>query len=99
MAKVKKYEKNTQDNRDLITIVQSGSAAGTSGPWLFLIKLKELEKNSPLSNMPCNFPEVLPGSKVVCNDNAYMTDATWIKLAPDFAKGIRLMPVIKDHPD
>ena len=39
-----------------------------------------------------------PGSKVVCTDNAYMTDATWIKLAPDIAKGIRMMPVIKDHP-
>ncbi len=36
---------------------------------------------------------------VVCNDNAYMTDATWIKLAPDISKGIRLMPVIKDYPN
>jgi hypothetical protein len=27
-----------------------------------------------------------------------MTDATWIKLAPDIAKGIHMMPVIKDHP-
>ncbi len=35
-----------------------------------------------------------PGSKVDCTDNAYMTDATWIKLAPDIAKGIHMMPVI-----
>ncbi len=49
--------------------------------------------------MPRNFPGVPPGTKVVCNDNAYMTNATWIKLAPEIAKGIRLIPVNKDRPD
>jgi hypothetical protein len=37
-AKVKKHEKNTQDNRDLITIVGIWGTAGTSGPWFFVIK-------------------------------------------------------------
>jgi hypothetical protein len=37
-AEAKKHKKNTQDNRDLITIVRIGSTAGTSGPWFFLIK-------------------------------------------------------------
>ena len=98
-AEVKKHEKNTQDNRDSITIVRIGNAAGNSGLWFFLIKQKELERDSPLHNLSRNFPGVPPGSKVICTDNAYMTDATWIKLAPDIAKGIRMMPVIKDHPE
>ena len=97
-AEVKKHEKNTQDNRDSITIVRIGNAAGNSGPWFFLIKRKELAIDCPLHNLK-SFPGVPPGSKVVCTENAYMTDATWIKLAPDIAAGIRMMPVIKDHPE
>jgi hypothetical protein len=54
---VKKHKKNTQDNRDSITIVRIGSAGGTSGPWIFLIKQKELEKGCPLRNLEKNFME------------------------------------------
>jgi hypothetical protein len=98
-AEIKKHEKNTQDNCDSITIIRIGSAAGTSGLWFFFIKQKKLDKNSPLCDLPRNFPGVPPGSKVIWTDNTYLTDTTWIKLAPDIAKGIRMMPVIKDHPD
>jgi hypothetical protein len=31
--------------------------------------------------------------------NAYMTDEVYLKLVPFLCKGIRQMPVIKDHPD
>jgi hypothetical protein len=61
---MKKHEKNTQDNRDSITIVRIGSAGGTSGPRIFLIKREELEKGCPLHNLEKNFHEVPPGSKV-----------------------------------
>jgi hypothetical protein len=96
---VKKHKKNTQDNRDSITNVRIGSAGGTSGPWIFLTKRKELEKGCPLCNLEKNFHGVPPGSKVVCTDNAYMTNKTWVELAIFIAKGICLMPHIKDHPD
>ncbi len=39
------------------------------------------------------------GGKVVYTDNTYMSDATWIKLAPDIAHGIHMMLVIKNHPE
>jgi len=39
------------------------------------------------------------GSQLVMSASAYMTDDTWLKLVPTFAKGIRQMEVIKDHPD
>ena len=56
-AEVKKHEKASSDNKDSITIVRIGSAAGDTGPWVFLIKKKgDLDKNSPLSNLKKYFP-------------------------------------------
>jgi hypothetical protein len=75
-AEVKKHEKNTQDNCDSSTIVRIGSAAGTSGPGIFLIKRKELEKGCPLCNLEKNFQGVPPISKGASTDNAYMTNMT-----------------------
>jgi hypothetical protein len=98
-AEVKKHEKNTQDKCDSITIVRIGSAGSTSGPWIFLIKWTNLDKGCPLCNLEKNFHGVPPGSKDVCTDNTYMTNKTWVELAPFIAKGIRLMPHIKDHSD
>ncbi len=39
-----------EDNRDLITIVQVGNAAGNSGPLIFLAAGKKLE-NKALKNL------------------------------------------------
>jgi hypothetical protein len=36
---------------------------------------------------------------VIPTPNAYMTNDTWIKIAPIIAKGIWNMPIIKDHPE
>ncbi len=98
-AEVKKHERTVSDNKDSITIVRIGSAAGVSGPWIFLIsKQTALDKNSPLINLQRNFPNVPPWSIVVPTPNAYMTNETWCEIAPSIAKGIRSMPVIKDYP-
>ena len=99
-SEVKKHEKTICDNKESITIVRIGSAAGDTGPWLFLIKKKsELDKNSPLHNLRKNYLQVPLCSKVVPTSNAYMTNEVWCSLAPIIAKGFRGMPVIKDHPD
>jgi len=39
------------------------------------------------------------GSQALMSPSAHMTDKTWLKLVPTFAKGIRSLDVIKDHPD
>ncbi len=49
--------------------------------------------------MEANFHSVPPGSLVVATPNAYTTNETWCEIAPKLAKGIRCMPVIKDHPN
>ena len=92
---MKKHETNTQDNCDSITIVRIGSAGGTSGPWIFLIKQKALEMGCSLRNLEKNFHGVPPGSEVVCTDNTYMTNKTWVELAPFIAKAYARCPTLK----
>lgn len=97
-ANKKKVEKNMDDNRDSITLLRTGSAAGTTGPWIFLVR-GECEKieSSALKNL--DKKGCPPGSKVYTAPSAYMTDATWKRLAPQLCKGIRKMETVKDHPD
>ncbi len=86
----KKQEKNSDDNRDSITIVRVGNAAGNAGPQIYLAKgkalphrqLKHLEKLGATK-----------GSKVIMTPSAYMTDEAWAEAAPSIAEGIRKMPV------
>lgn len=40
-----------------------------------------------------------PYSCVYPTPSAYMTDDAWVAIVPNICKGIRAMPVIKDHPD
>jgi hypothetical protein len=90
-ASRKKQEKNSDDNRDSITIVRIGNAAGESGPQIYLARGKTLPL-SKLQNLPrLGAPK---GSKVVMTPNAYMTDEAWAEAAPSIAQGIRDMPVI-----
>ena len=92
---MKKHETNTQDNCDSITIVRIGSAGGTSGPWIFLIKQKALEMGCSLRNLGKKIHGVPPGSEVVCTDNTYMTNKTWVELAPFIAKAYARCPTLK----
>lgn len=90
LAAVKKHETTTNDNRKSITIIQIVSVVGVSGPCIFFMKRqKELEKNSLLQNSEKNFLNVPL--------DAYMTNNTWITIAPIITKGICNMPIIKDH--
>jgi hypothetical protein len=92
----KKHEKNKDDCRESITIIRMGSAAGQTGPWIFLLKGKRNDKSS-LKNLEEQYGAP-PGSIVIMTPSAYLNDETWIKIAPLIAKGIRSMPVIRDHP-
>jgi hypothetical protein len=96
-ASRKKHEKNNADCRDSITIIRMGSAAGQTGPWIFLLKGKRLDIDK-LKNLEEQYGAP-PGSIVIMTPSAYLNDETWLKIAPLIAKGIRSMPVIRDHPD
>ena len=93
----KKHEKNNSDCRDSITTVRIGSAGGAGGPRIFLAKGKSSELKT-LSDMPKNHNSP-PGSCVVMTPSAYMTNDAWFEMCEGMCKGIRQMPVIRDHPD
>lgn len=40
-----------------------------------------------------------PGSTILFNDNAYMTDETWMKASIAIVRGYRQMPYIKENPN
>ena len=94
---VKKQQINKDDNRGLITISRSGLAAGHEGPRFFLVKAEKVEHDifkdfSRKHGTP-------KGSGVIPTPNAYMTDDAWNKIAPDFAAGLRQLPVVREYPD
>jgi hypothetical protein len=93
----KKTEKNTNDFRDSITVIRTGNAAGDQGPQIYLLKGKRMEV-STFKDLHRNHsaPQF---SKIVMTPNAYLTDEAWLELVPNLCKGLRSMPVVKDHPD
>jgi len=95
-AAKKKTEKNTDDSRVSIASLRIGLASGTQGPFAFLAKGVRMDRKSIKNLLKERCPK---GSQVVMSASAYMTDDTWLKLVPMFAKGMREMEVIKDHPD
>lgn len=52
-ADKKKHEKNTDDKQDSITIVCSGTAAGSEAPRIFLAKGKKIEHNTVCIFISC----------------------------------------------
>ena len=91
-----KTEKKMDDCRASITSVRLGNCAGDQGPFIFLTTGKTIDRQV-MKDLEKNFG-CPPGSLVVPSPSAFMTDEVWLKLVPTFAKGIRAMPVIKDHP-
>ena len=81
------------DNHGNITISWCGLASGVDGTRFYLVKVEKID----LQNFKGDFAKkhkAPPGSKVIPTPNAYITDEVWNNLAPDFAKGLRYLPVI-----
>ena len=97
----KRHDKNNSDNRVSITTVRIGSAGGSNGPVIFIAvgtkgaeSVSKMYRNKRLQRI-YGLP---PGSSVVCNESAYMDDATWLQIVKIIAPAIREMPHIRDHP-
>ena len=92
----KKHETATADSRDSITMVRTGSATAV-GPTMFL--LAGQRKREGYTDGFLKRHGAAEGSTFLMTPTAFMTDDAWIALAEKLAKGIRAMPVIKDHPN
>ena len=100
-ASKKKTEKIVDDSRASITSLRLGMAAGTQGPFIFLAKSKTIDRKSFRGDLSENslYRDAPKHSRVIMTPSAYMNDETYAALVEDFCKGIRSMPVIRDHPD
>jgi len=93
----KKHEKNTNDSRDAVTVLRTGSTAGATGPTVFLSKGAKVKDG--YTNKWLTDNGAAPGSRIIATPNAFMTMEAWEEMAEPVAKGIRAMPVIRDHPN
>ena len=75
---------------------RTGTVAGTNGPTAFLLKGKRKRKaysDAFLIKHGCE-----PGSVITMNENAYMTDETWVEITPSIVDGYRHLPSVRDNP-
>ena len=71
-ARRKKHDKRGADFRGSITMLRTGSPAGTSGPTTFLMKGKR--RNPVYTDSFLEAYGCAPGSSVAKTENAFMTD-------------------------
>jgi len=93
----KKHEKKTDDSRVSISVLRSGNAKGDSGPTAIVCAGKK--KKAGYTDAFLRAHGAASGSTLVLNANGFMTDDTWVELAPAIAKGLRDMPIVRDHPN
>ena len=96
-ANKKKHEKILQDSRLSITMVRTGTVAGTTGPTIIL--LKGVTKQKAYSDDFLVKHGLAPGSTIIMTESAYMTNEAWLKATPYLMKGYRQLPYIKDNPN
>jgi hypothetical protein len=96
-----KHEKNQSSSRVSITSVECGSAAGVDGPTMYLMAGTAIPANLEKQHGSTAWLErsgASAGSFVQMTPSAFMTHEAWDAAALRLAKGIRNMPVIRDHP-
>ena len=92
-----KHERILSDSRVSITIVRTAATGGATGPTHFLIEgVKVKAGYTPAWLLRHG---AAPGSGIIGTPTAFMTEEAWLGMAEERAKGIRAMPVIKDHPE
>jgi hypothetical protein len=91
--------KNSDDSRVSITALRVGSAAGTTGPMIFLANGETMTSRSLSDYNLIDKHGAPPGSTVIMTPSGYMTDKAWEKVVHALALGISRMPVIRDHPN
>ena len=95
---LKKHQTDTDDNCRTITIYFCGLASGVDGPRFYLVKSEKIDIQT-FKGKFAKKHKAPPRSKVIPALNAYMTDKVWNELAPEFAKVLCDIPLIKDYPE
>ena len=94
---LKKHQMNKGENCGTIKIYRCGIASGTNIPRFYVVKAKNINLQTFKGNFSTKHGAP-PRSKFIPTPNVYMTDKVWNDMAPAFAKGLRDMLVVKNHP-
>jgi hypothetical protein len=92
-----KHEVATAGSRVSITVYRCGSSAGVDGPTGFLPP--GAYRKSSYTDAYLLKHGAAPYSTIIMTKAGYMTEDAWVSMAPFMAKGIRELPIIRDHPD
>ena len=95
---IKKHQINKGKNRGTITIARCVLESGADGPCFYLVDAEKIDLQTFKGNFSTKHGAP-PGSKFIPTPNKYMMDKVCNEMAPAFAKGLRDMPVAKNHPD
>ena len=98
----RKHEKNQKDSQVSVTVVESGNCAGQDGPSVYMPAGKEIPVHlrSQFGSSGWLKRAGAPANSFVqMTPSGYMTNQAWDEMAEKLAKGIRQLPVIRDHPD
>jgi len=83
----RKTEKRTVDSPQSITMYQTGSVAGDTGPTVFL--LKGIHKKSGYTDEFLLEHGAKQGSTIIMTENAFMMTKAWEDMAPSICCGLR----------
>ena len=98
-ANKKQHDENAHNSCMSITVLCCGSAAGTHGPVIFILKGSS-RVNKMFTKEGLQTKLGLPeGSCVLLHGSAYMDNVTWVRVVNELAPALQKMPVVKDHPD
>lgn len=96
-ADKKKHEKILQDSRISITMVRTGTVAGTTGPTIFV--LKGTKRRSVYDDKFLKRHGMAEGSTIIMTENAYMTEDAWLEASKAIAKGYPSLPYMAENKD
>ena len=74
-------------SRVSITVVQTGSTAGVTGPTIILLKGEK--KRQQFTDEFLEKHGLAPGSTIIMTPNAYMTDKAWVLVSKAIAESIQ----------
>ena len=95
----KTHEKRLYESRLSLTLIRIGVADVNEGLWIFIYEGKSNPENV-LSDAALVSQHGAPvGSHCHPTPSEYLTDDAWLELSTIITKGIRTIPVIRDHLD
>ena len=96
-ADKKKHEKICQDSCISITIVCTGTVAGTTGPTIFVLKGTKYRRAYDDEYLKQH--GLAEGSTISMTKNAYMTDDAWLEASKAIVRGYCSLPYIAENKD